>query len=1127
VADQTITFNFQGSGNQLVSETKKIGQELEQIEQKSKGFGSSSAKANQDAAKATADNARSTTAAGFSVTELASKYFLVLQALQAVMSVGKAAYGSLIQQNVELQQQLVGTEAALASTNKVFSGGIEIQDPTAAIQALEGPVNGAIARIRAGSLDLVGVTSQDLIPIFQNIAGQSSQIGANLDQSADLTVKFAAALGTFNIPLAQQRQEVSSILQGNITMDSVLAKNLNITNDMVRSWKANGTVVEELNKRLAASAAANKLNAETVTGYASNIKEIFDNVTLASGKGLTQELTLELGKIFNYLKDNQAQIEAFVTRGTDAILSLIGGIKDVGGSILGDGKPAFEQFGGALENAGGLIESLLLGFGNILKLGGQILGSPLVTWPLELVKNATFALQAIASLNGQFAQGTIAADIYRQQSAKVADEALSALTKTKNGEADAAQARKNAIASIETQLKALQESNVVGTENRDVIRTQINELEGLKGKLTGAAGNIKLVSKDTTQLTSDLKRLGEQFDAQGKSAELATAQLTAATKRARAANANEGGISAREEQVQLYQIEQEGLNARLKLAQDKAAGIAAIAAKGGDSEQKKEFAKQLIAAQLEAANLEGTIAEKSLARKKAIQDLQLKDLETYQAKAADAIAASETALQTETENRYQKDLTQKQRYEIEKLAIAQTRIENEIQAEQERTKALQKLTFTDPDEAEANEAKIRTSKQKTASLTLSALQNQRAIEQGIAEIAIKGINDRAAAVKRSFDDRKLQYESEKNDLEDIANSLERQTKLREAQTNLAKAQAALTETGAGIETAALDRALELRKKLNDETTSPAVRRVLQQQLEALTGSRNANEVTILQRKFAIEDAMAKLKALSLLKEQEAARQALAVELQRNELAAKRAIIEARIAEINTKTALSEAKKNLADLQKTPGADPSALADAAQAVKEAQQNVGLATGNVQNAQENLSAQKPLAALSERTLAAQQLQALAQQQAAEYARQQAEQLTIVEAKSKAIAAGDQRVGFTNKDFEKIAPPKIQFGTEFNQSIGRDASATLSTSRALPIRADLSPIPTGLSVPSAPNAQATDAQLGPLRQLVAIAQKQQIQTETLNAQLLRLANRPANQVTVNQPLQQRSKILSGSGL
>ncbi|RCJ16843.1 hypothetical protein A6S26_32330 [Nostoc sp. ATCC 43529] len=88
------------------------------------------------------------------------------QAIASFAAQGQKAYQLLIGQNVELQQQLLATQASLVATNKVISQGVEVTDPTKAIQALSEPVNQAVAKLRQGSLELVGVTSNELVPLF-------------------------------------------------------------------------------------------------------------------------------------------------------------------------------------------------------------------------------------------------------------------------------------------------------------------------------------------------------------------------------------------------------------------------------------------------------------------------------------------------------------------------------------------------------------------------------------------------------------------------------------------------------------------------------------------------------------------------------------------------------------------------------------------------------------------------------------------------------------------------------------------------------------------------------------------------------------------------------------------------
>ncbi len=265
------------------------------------------------------------------------------QVIASFAAQGQKAYQLLIGQNVELQGQLLATQASLVATNKVISQGAEVKDPTQAIQALTEPVNQAVAKLRQGSLDLVGVTSNELVPIFQLIAGQSASIGANLDQSADLALSSAAALGTLKIPLFQARQEISSIVQGQITSDSQLAKSIGLNNEMVNKWKAQGTLVQELTKRLSAFRAGNALAAQTIDGVTSNIEELFDEIGRVAGAPLLQPLVTQLNVVYEFLKQNKDNIQAITASIVNFFLEL--GTK--AGGILQTLQPVFKTLSDA------------------------------------------------------------------------------------------------------------------------------------------------------------------------------------------------------------------------------------------------------------------------------------------------------------------------------------------------------------------------------------------------------------------------------------------------------------------------------------------------------------------------------------------------------------------------------------------------------------------------------------------------------------------------------------------------------------------------------------------------------------------------------------------------------------
>ncbi|MBD2492527.1 hypothetical protein [Aulosira sp. FACHB-615] len=311
------------------------------------------------------------------VTTLSFAYNQVQQSIQSLAAQGQKAYDLLIGQNVALQQQLLSTQATLAATNKVIANGVEVTDPTKAIQALEGPVNDAVARLRKGSLELVGVTSSQLIPLFQITAQSSASIGANLEQSADLTLSFAAALGTLSIPLDQARQELNSIYTAQITSDSQLAKSLGLNNEMVNQWRSQGILVAKLTERLGAFRAGNALAAQTIEGVSSNIQEIFEEITRVAGAPLLKPLVQQLNVLYNFLNQNKDTIQAIAASSVQFFLDIAtklgDAIKTLEPVLTQLFSAAFSQFTAEGQAAAGVITILVDGLAALIKASAPLL----------------------------------------------------------------------------------------------------------------------------------------------------------------------------------------------------------------------------------------------------------------------------------------------------------------------------------------------------------------------------------------------------------------------------------------------------------------------------------------------------------------------------------------------------------------------------------------------------------------------------------------------------------------------------------------------------------------------------------------------------------------------------------
>lgn len=339
----------------------------------------------------------------------------VLDALQPIVASGP--YQLLINQNVQLQEQLLATQSTLAATNQVLQGGQVIGDPTAAIQSLEGPVNAAIDRIRKGSLELVGVTSSQLIESFQIIAGEAAGIGINLTEASDLTLSFAAALGTLGIPLFQARQEIGSILQGQIDQNSVLAQSLNLTNTQVAQYREQGRLFEFLTGRLEAFRAGNELAAKSLGGVTSNIQEIFENVGLAAGATILEPLVEEVTGVYDLLQTNQATITTFVTGIAeslfDALLNLSEGIGDLfnasKATLINTATVLFNALTGAINALGNALSIAANTLEPFFAILGGLSGFANLLNPLfqlgVTVKVLTATIGGLSGAFGQLARG--------------------------------------------------------------------------------------------------------------------------------------------------------------------------------------------------------------------------------------------------------------------------------------------------------------------------------------------------------------------------------------------------------------------------------------------------------------------------------------------------------------------------------------------------------------------------------------------------------------------------------------------------------------------------------------------------------------------------------------------------
>ena len=288
----------------------------------------------------------------------------------------------LIGQNIRLKEQLLSTQATLAATASYSQGGQRIDSTTQSILALASPLKQVIGQIRKDSLELVGVTSNELVESFQLVTQSMTDVNINLKEAGKLSVAFAASLGTLGIPLYQARQEIQSILQGQIDQNSALAKSIGLTNAQLKSWVGQDKVYERLTERLDAFVKGNKLASRTVGGLVSNIQELGEELGRSVGDKYLTSIESLVGGVYDFLVENQDRITSVASKFLDQLVVAFGELRR---SLLEAGE-MLAPLGQGLSTflAGALIESIE-GFAKGISLSVKVL-SPFLTILGEISK---------------------------------------------------------------------------------------------------------------------------------------------------------------------------------------------------------------------------------------------------------------------------------------------------------------------------------------------------------------------------------------------------------------------------------------------------------------------------------------------------------------------------------------------------------------------------------------------------------------------------------------------------------------------------------------------------------------------------------------------------------------------
>ena len=239
--------------------------------------------------------------------ELNRKLMSLAQTALATYSAYKLLSGAVsatsigIQANSAWESQKLSIASIVSSTNQLADAQGRVLEGAEKFIASQHVAEELMKRIQQLGLETTA-TTQELVTGFQAIIAPALKAGYALEEIPELATRAAQAMGAFQIPIQQMRTEVEALLSGNINKaQDLLAPYLNISKELVKEWKAQGILVEEINKRLESFKYSGDAIANTWEGLVSNTKEYVEFISRGSTDGL-----------FNSMKQSARELQSLM-----------------------------------------------------------------------------------------------------------------------------------------------------------------------------------------------------------------------------------------------------------------------------------------------------------------------------------------------------------------------------------------------------------------------------------------------------------------------------------------------------------------------------------------------------------------------------------------------------------------------------------------------------------------------------------------------------------------------------------------------------------------------------------------------------------------------------------------------
>lgn len=286
-------------------------------------------------------------AAAESSTRLAGAYGLLSKQLLELVAAFEAyrAIRDVIATGVDFNAQIETSRLGIAAITQALGTFTDASGRAATGQAaLADGLELADSVIQALQADAIktAVPMQDLVRLFQGVAGAGLKAGASVDQIRQLTTAAALTATALGTPYEQLNTTLVQLLDGHVRITNQLVAHLGLTSQEVKQWKEQGTLVENLLATFNKFGVIGQQVQGTFRGISAEMRNAFDILSGAITRGFLTEIETGLRSALGSVLDLT----------TGAISSSLSGLVSlVSEGLAGAGKLVAEAINAAVRGA--------------------------------------------------------------------------------------------------------------------------------------------------------------------------------------------------------------------------------------------------------------------------------------------------------------------------------------------------------------------------------------------------------------------------------------------------------------------------------------------------------------------------------------------------------------------------------------------------------------------------------------------------------------------------------------------------------------------------------------------------------------------------------------------------------